>query len=116
VKLLLDTHLLLWAAADDPALPGEARTVIEDTENILYFSVASLWEIVFKSALGRDDFQVHACSAETCLTPATKSCPLKRSTHSKSRLSRRCIKIHLTGSLSARRLLKASCCSPTMNR
>ncbi|WP_343676935.1 type II toxin-antitoxin system VapC family toxin [Paraburkholderia heleia] len=60
MKLLLDTHLLVWAAADDPALPAEARAVIEDTENILYFSVASLWEIVIKSALGRDDFQVDA--------------------------------------------------------
>ena len=60
MKLLLDTHLLVWAAADDPALPGEARAFIEDTENTLYFSVASLWEIVIKSALGRDDFQVDA--------------------------------------------------------
>jgi PIN domain nuclease of toxin-antitoxin system len=60
MKLLLDTHLLVWAAADDPALPDEARTAIEDIENVLYFSVASLWEIVIKSALGRDDFQLDA--------------------------------------------------------
>jgi PIN domain nuclease of toxin-antitoxin system len=60
MKLLLDTHLLVWAAADDPALPEEARASIEDIENVLYFSVASLWEIVIKSALGRDDFQVDA--------------------------------------------------------
>lgn len=58
MKLLLDTHLLIWAAADDPALPDEARSVIEDLDNTLYFSVASLWEIVIKSALGRDDFKV----------------------------------------------------------
>jgi PIN domain nuclease of toxin-antitoxin system len=60
VKLLLDTHLLIWAAADDPALSNEARKAIEDTDNTLYFSVASIWEIVIKSALGRDDFQVDA--------------------------------------------------------
>jgi PIN domain nuclease of toxin-antitoxin system len=60
MKLLLDTHLLVWAAADDPALSDEARAAIEDIENVLYFSVASLWEIVIKSALGRDDFQVDA--------------------------------------------------------
>jgi PIN domain nuclease of toxin-antitoxin system len=60
VKLLLDTHLLIWAAADDAALPDEARTAIEDTDNTLYFSVASIWEIVIKSALGRADFQIDA--------------------------------------------------------
>ncbi|GAB3630029.1 twitching motility protein PilT [Pandoraea terrae] len=60
MKLLLDTHLLIWAAEDNPALPGAARELIEDTDNTLYFSVASIWEIVIKSALGRDDFQVDA--------------------------------------------------------
>ncbi|WP_028207336.1 type II toxin-antitoxin system VapC family toxin [Paraburkholderia nodosa] len=60
MKLLLDTHLLIWAAVDDPDLSDEARAVIEDTDNTLYFSVASMWEIVIKSALGRDDFQLDA--------------------------------------------------------
>lgn len=60
MKLLLDTHLLLWAAADHSALPAEVRTAIEDEPSTLYFSVASLWEIDIKRALGRDDFQVDA--------------------------------------------------------
>lgn len=60
MKLLLDTHLLLWAAADHPALPAEARCAIEEGPSTLYFSVASLWEIVIKRSLGRDDFQVDA--------------------------------------------------------
>lgn len=60
MKLLLDTHLLMWVAADHPTLSDEARAVIEDTDNTLYFSVASMWEIVIKSALGREDFQVDA--------------------------------------------------------
>jgi PIN domain nuclease of toxin-antitoxin system len=60
MKLLLDTHLLLWVAADHPALPDEARAVIEDEDNQLYFSVASMWEVVIKSSLGREDFQVDA--------------------------------------------------------
>ncbi|HKT98924.1 MAG TPA: type II toxin-antitoxin system VapC family toxin [Paraburkholderia sp.] len=60
MKLLLDTHLLIWVAADHPSLPDEARAVIEDEDNTLYFSVASMWEIVIKSGLGRDDFQVDA--------------------------------------------------------
>lgn len=60
MKLLLDTHILLWAADDNPALSAEARDVIQDTDNTLYFSVASVWEIVIKKALGREDFQVDA--------------------------------------------------------
>jgi PIN domain nuclease of toxin-antitoxin system len=60
VKLLLDTHLLIWAAADHPDLPVAAREAIEDPGYTLYFSVASLWEIIIKSSLGRDDFQVDA--------------------------------------------------------
>jgi PIN domain nuclease of toxin-antitoxin system len=60
VKLLLDTHLLIWAAQDDEALPKEARDVIQDLDNTLYFSVASIWEIIIKSGLGRDDFQIDA--------------------------------------------------------
>ncbi|REG48424.1 PIN domain nuclease of toxin-antitoxin system [Paraburkholderia sp. BL6669N2] len=60
MRLLLDTHLLLWAAADDPALSNEARAAIEDADNTLCFSVASIWEVVIKSALGREDFQLDA--------------------------------------------------------
>ena len=56
MKLLLDTHLLLWAAQGK--LSGKARKLVEDEENILYFSAASIWEVSIKSALERDDFQV----------------------------------------------------------
>jgi PIN domain nuclease of toxin-antitoxin system len=60
VKLLLDTHLLLWAAANDRRLPPAARALIESRENEPLFSAASLWEIVVKGGLGRDDFRVNA--------------------------------------------------------
>jgi PIN domain nuclease of toxin-antitoxin system len=60
VKLLLDTHLLLWAAGDPQRLPKAARVLIEDTENELLFSAASLWEITIKRGLERQDFQVDA--------------------------------------------------------
>ncbi|UEM18509.1 type II toxin-antitoxin system VapC family toxin [Skermanella mucosa] len=56
--LLLDTHLLLWAAGQPQKLSAEARDLIEDSGNILAFSAASLWEIVIKGGLGREDFQV----------------------------------------------------------
>jgi PIN domain nuclease of toxin-antitoxin system len=59
VKLLLDTHLLLWAANEPKRLPKAARVLIEDLGNDLLFSAASLWEITIKCTLGREDFRVH---------------------------------------------------------
>lgn len=58
MKLLLDTHLLLWAAQGIEHLPIDAQTLMNDSENELFFSVASLWEIVIKCGLGREDFKV----------------------------------------------------------
>lgn len=60
MKLLLDTHLLLWAAEDLERLPPEAQALMGDPDNELFFSVASLWEIVIKHGLGRADFRVDA--------------------------------------------------------
>jgi PIN domain nuclease of toxin-antitoxin system len=60
VKLLLDTHVLLWAAGQPERLPPAARTLLDDPRNEPMFSSASLWEIAIKSGLGRDDFQVNA--------------------------------------------------------
>ena len=57
---LLDTHLLLWAAAGSDRLPAQARLLIEDPDRPCVFSVVSLWEIVVKSAIGRADFSVDA--------------------------------------------------------
>jgi PIN domain nuclease of toxin-antitoxin system len=60
VKLLLDTHLLLWAAGEPRRLSRKARALIEAKANSLLFSPASLWEIVIKSQLGREDFRADA--------------------------------------------------------
>ena len=60
MKLLLDTHLLLWAAAEPARLSPAARALLEASEHELVFSAASLWEVAIKSALGREDFQVDA--------------------------------------------------------
>ena len=60
MKLLLDTHLLLWAAGEPRRLPKNIRTLLEDMDNELLFSVASLWEVAIKSGLGRKDFRVEA--------------------------------------------------------
>ncbi|MGH8282676.1 MAG: type II toxin-antitoxin system VapC family toxin [Gammaproteobacteria bacterium] len=58
MKLLLDTHLLLWAAGQPETLSAEARQLLDNPHNELIFSAASLWEITIKRALGREDFRV----------------------------------------------------------
>lgn len=60
MKLLLDTHLLLWAAGMPERLTEEARALLEAPENELLFSAASLWEIAIKHGLERPDFKVDA--------------------------------------------------------
>ncbi len=60
VKLLLDTHLLLWAAGQPDRLSEAARALLDDFSNELLFSAANLWEIAIKSGLGRHDFRVDA--------------------------------------------------------
>lgn len=60
MKLLLDTHILLWAAGEPDRLPVEARALIADEANELLFSAASLWEVAIKSGLGREDFVADA--------------------------------------------------------
>lgn len=58
MKLLLDTHLLLWAAGTPKRLSSAARKAISAPDNSLHFSAASIWEIVIKNGLGRTDFSV----------------------------------------------------------
>ena len=58
MKLLLDTHLLLWAAMQPDRLSPTALELLNHPDNELLFSAASLWEIAIKSGLGRSDFQM----------------------------------------------------------
>ncbi len=60
MKLLLDTHLLVWAASGSLRLSAKVHALLDDEGNEPLFSVASLWEIAIKSGLGRQDFQVDA--------------------------------------------------------
>src|SRR5436853_6479228 len=60
MKLLLDTHLLLWAAREPRRLSKRARTLIDNPGNELLFSAASLWEVAIKRGLGREDLKVDA--------------------------------------------------------
>jgi len=56
MKFLLDTHVLLWAAASPQRLSKAARSLMNDGDNELIFSAASLWEVTIKRQLGRKDF------------------------------------------------------------
>lgn len=58
MNLLLDTHLLLWAAAEPERLSQNAVKLINDPKNTLFFSAASIWEVVIKNSLNRPDFKV----------------------------------------------------------
>jgi PIN domain nuclease of toxin-antitoxin system len=58
MRVLLDTHILLWAVAMSSRLPEQARVLLEDATNQIYCSAASLWEIAIKAELRRADFQV----------------------------------------------------------
>jgi len=56
MRILLDTHLLIWAATGN--LPSKAIHYIDDKANTLLFSSASIWEITIKSGLNRMDFMI----------------------------------------------------------
>ena len=53
MRLLLDTHILLWSLADSPRLSAPARALLADTANECWVSAASLWEIAIKVMLGK---------------------------------------------------------------
>lgn len=50
MRLLLDTHIAIWAIADHPKLGGRARRLIEDEDNQIFVSAVSVWEISLKHA------------------------------------------------------------------
>lgn len=58
--LLLDTHLVLWAAFDPGRLSNKAARRLRSRRQPLAFSLASLWEVAIKTSLGRPDFSVDA--------------------------------------------------------
>lgn len=51
MKYLLDTHTLLWIVNDDPRLSKKSKQVYLNSENLILFSIASLWEIAIKISL-----------------------------------------------------------------
>ena len=55
MKLLADTHVVLWSATEPQRLAGSARTAIEDGANELFVSIVTAWEIAVKQSLGKLD-------------------------------------------------------------
>jgi PIN domain nuclease of toxin-antitoxin system len=67
MRLLLDTHIALWAIADHPSLSAKARRLIEDPDNQIVVSAATVWEISIKHALARGGANDMPISGQTAL-------------------------------------------------
>ena len=80
MRLLLDTHLLVWAMGEPERLPAGYASMLEDPSNSLGFSVASLWELVIKQALGRPDFNLEpSLLRQALLTGGWQELPIEAS-------------------------------------
>jgi len=83
MRILLDTHILLWVLGDRRRLHPETLNVIEDEEHIVLFSAASIWEIAIKSALGGGDFGVRPSEiADAALEAGFVELPIRAHTAS----------------------------------
>jgi PIN domain nuclease of toxin-antitoxin system len=67
VRLLPDTHILLWTIAESRRLSATARALIGEPDNELTFSSVSLWEVAIKTGRGRDDFRIDVSSLRRSL-------------------------------------------------
>lgn len=76
MKIIVDTHILLWWTADDRRLPGKARGLIENTRNNIIVSAASIWEIAIKRTLGRIKIDLKDLE-EAIITDNFESLPVK---------------------------------------
>jgi PIN domain nuclease of toxin-antitoxin system len=63
VRILLDTHIALWAITDSPQMPRPARDLVADPANDIVVSAASVWEIAIKHGLGRGSMPVSGADA-----------------------------------------------------
>ena len=60
MKLLLDTHIVIWAIMDDPRLTNAAKALIDDNASECFFSAASVWEVAVKTSIPRRFLGIHA--------------------------------------------------------
>ena len=60
MRALLDTHVLIWALGQPRRLPKDIQLVLQERQNEIFFSAASIWEIAIKAQIGRVHFSVQA--------------------------------------------------------
>jgi PIN domain nuclease of toxin-antitoxin system len=77
MRLLLDSHVLLWWDASDERLPQNARSMIADPANEVLVSAASIWEIAIKNALGK--IKVSGRLADVAAANGFRSLPIEAS-------------------------------------
>ena len=70
MRLLLDTHIALWALVDSPRLPAKARLLILAPDNEVVVSAASVWEIAIKHGLAKKNMPVSGAEAKSWFTRA----------------------------------------------
>ncbi len=58
MRILIDTHIAIWAVMNDPKLPERAKDIILDEENEIFYSTASVWEITIKHMLHPDKLRI----------------------------------------------------------
>lgn len=56
MRVLIDTHIAIWAITDDPQLSPKAREIIENPNNEIYYSVATVWEVTIKHHIHPETF------------------------------------------------------------
>ena len=64
MKVLIDTHIAIWAVLNNPKLPKQAKDIILDKENDLFYSTASVWEITIKHILHPDRLRINGSLLE----------------------------------------------------
>ena len=78
MKILLDTHIILWALKEDPQLPPEITALLLDTENKIYYSSVSSWEIAIKHKVHPDKILMNGKHfIECCQKAGYEMLPLK---------------------------------------
>ncbi|MBD5452340.1 MAG: type II toxin-antitoxin system VapC family toxin [Lachnospiraceae bacterium] len=64
MKILIDTHIAIWAVLNDPKLPNKAKDIILDETNEIFYSTASVWEITIKHMLHPDKIRINGSLLE----------------------------------------------------
>lgn len=77
MRYLLDTHILFWSLSDEEKIPKDILTVINDPNNDIYFSTASVWEVIIKHAKNPGGMPVGGQEfVEGCLTAGFANLPI----------------------------------------